>query len=912
MIIKFNLNRLSELELDVLREIVLGAYNKYKTKVFYDSTLLMYKEQIGRFESKDFDEKITNLVENLHSQNMINDYYRKLIDKVDYFPLLKKVNKKKEIDLNYFISMPVELHIIDTIWTVIAGTTLPEAMKSNIFGNLIAENQLYKDDLWSIEDINWSSTRLFQRYIFGYNKWLEKAKNRIEKHEYDEEGITLVSSDLSRYYYSTSTPFKIFESKSSGILKGYLPFLSTIMKEIYGAYYDVLVKDSSLQMRRGILPIGLSSSMIMSNIYLFEFDEALLKNGSIIFYGRYVDDIIIIYNEIIDKNVANKRIDIAKKSNEGYKNLQQNLDKTEIFVYNNYNYRSELEKLLQYYKTRGINYYGNDDQEVISFRRYFAFDKKQIKNTLLNSSAEKDFDFAKIDAFDSLLFMNYIYDLIEFDNETTDAVSNKIIGYIHSTYKYNMWKEIYRWHRIFKNGAMIQKVSREINRHIDNNLEKTISDIKPGREPYVLKKIELLYKELNIISKVLAEIEIDGDMSNILKKSKMVRSDSLIKKFVKDYKINNLNLDNSVEFHIDYFKYHLPFVHFWEIYTYDQLVNIAFSKEKTYDQSYNTYLKINKITEDILVEVESFERVDGYEPNLYKIDNPTIPEYVVSHPNIDQENSGEGVLTECFAAASVSETAYFIRNLNEAIINKTTLLVFPELYVSIEWLHILLFAAYSEQFNTVYGLKNLVIKNRLINLIGSSYAYNDKSSRRMLLSLVREKNFYSFLERDWCIDKGLRCDDAKTPFYFMVRNNNIVYVDYICYEITDILSRGIFKGYVDIVVVPMLNKDTKYFDNIIRSLSRDLSCVVVTSNSAEWGNSSIILPKSSNSSVLTEFKGGFNKYLVSSYVPVYSLQKYNEIFDKTKKSNENKDLDKVNKFKLHPANFVYKTFKKLM
>jgi len=243
------------------------------------------------------------------------------------------------------------------------------------------------------------------------------------------------------------------------------------------------------------------------------------------------------------------------------------------------------------------------------------------------------------------------------------------------------------------------------------------------------------------------------------------------------------------------------------------------------------------------------------------------------------------------------ETRKFIINLLEAKENKASLLVFPELCIYPQWLHLLGYFSHQNKINIVAGLKNLIINNEFKNLLISLHTFYDNKYHKNTISFVREKNFYSYDEKKWCSDNNIILNDVKSPKYYLIENNDILYADYMCFEITDIFSRGIFKNYVDVISIPMLNKDTDYFNNIIYSLSRDLSTCVITSNSASWGNSSIILPKPSNEKILSEFKGGYNQYCVFSKVPINQLKEFNLNFNYRIPHNI---------FKKHSANTIFK------
>lgn len=408
------------------------------------------------------------------------------------------------------------------------------------------------------------------------------------------------------------------------------------------------------------------------------------------------------------------------------------------------------------------------------------------------------------------------------------------------------------------------------------------------------------YSRVNEISYILSDSS-DAYFKDLY--MKMSTAGMIVKKTPVRFLIEKINsektMDNSNGFYNIMYKNNIPFITLWEVILYDQIINIIFKKRKTILESIETFKSLNQIDDFDYVKYTDVSNIQGYDLHTFHIGNNernSYNDFVISHPNLCLDNITGEPLNSWDKKPTYSESAKLINNIIEASRNRTNLLVLPELYVYIHWLHFIGYTSQLFEMNITMGLKNILVSGVYFNLLISTYHFRDRFSRRNLFVTTREKNFYAYDEIEWCTLNHCVCINNKKPIYFAVNVNDITFSDYVCYEVTDILSRAVFKGYVDMIVIPMLNKDTNYFDSIIRSLSRDLSCVVVTSNSASWGNSSIIIPKETAKMILTEFKGGFNQYLVSTKVPIYELIEYN-----TKFTTREKD----SKYKPHSANFDY-------
>ncbi|MGD9909439.1 MAG: RNA-directed DNA polymerase [Candidatus Izemoplasmatales bacterium] len=881
---------------------VYGSYNKFKYMIYYNASYLIYKKRIVEFENDGKKErKIQALIDFIYGDLSDENYIDYLLDRIDYYPVIKKetiINGSKHIALNYFIDIPVELHIIDVMWTIIKGLSFKnDEMEKFWYGNLLNKKQLYKQNAHTLNDILWETNFLFNKYIKDYNKWISESLKCIKNQCNINDDLTLVSSDLKRFYYSTNSPFREFPSTTyNSIIEPYLSALTVVIEKMYQKYHSMIASISKIDMGECILPIGLTSSMLIANAYLSDFDDSISKLDDVIFYGRYVDDMIIIFKKEVKLEEAKKLLKSLLEENQY--NVSINEEKTAVFSYHNYNFLSTEERFINYIKTKSNSYVGNEDLEEVSFERYFEFEKKYLNNNLISNSQLSEDMFVKIDVHDAIIFMNYIYDLIDFSHEVREVIYNKITTFINTTTKFTMWKEIYRWVNSFQiQNDSVLEIEKLLQERFKNMIENNIEEINAVFSDNVHKKLMSTYEEINEISKILARVEENTPYARAFELSGMCRKDSIIKHLVINYRENKKLFNNSTEYYKDYYGNYLPFIHLWEVVLFDQLVNLSKKNHKSYQESVRTFTELNHINEfDNIYFAKSIE-MDNLNGDVIVIgDQQKMNSFVVSHPNINLDSDEFIPLSKHHVIPSTTDTRLFIRNLLDSFENNTSTLVLPELYVKLEWLPIVARIAHHKEFNVSMGVENLVLGRRFYNVMISLYSFRDSFSHRNLFPIVREKNFYSYIEQEWCDQPSVKliCRNPSTPKYYLVKNKGISFVDYLCFEITDIFSRALFKGMADVTILPMLNRDTTYFDNIIQSLSRDLSCCVITSNSATWGNSSIILPRSSHEKVLTDFKGGFNNYLVSSLLPVYELINFNNSF-----YWKNKNIP----FKKHPANY---------
>lgn len=213
--------------------------------------------------------------------------------------------------------------------------------------------------------------------------------------------------------------------------------------------------------------------------------------------------------------------------------------------------------------------------------------------------------------------------------------------------------------------------------------------------------------------------------------------------------------------------------------------------------------------------------------------------------------------------------------INDAIKKNVDLLVMPEMYIPYEWIESIVKVSKDHQMAIIFGVEPVEHDGEIGNYImmAMPFIFNDKYHECVLM--YRSKNHYSpdeirQFERYEKKIKDERDDIAK---YYMCIWNDIHIVPYCSHEIASVDDRSIFKSCCDIVTVSEFNRNTKYINDIVESLPRDLFCYCIKSNVTGYGGSSIIQPASSDDKYLINLKGGEDDYIVTHDLDIEKLRK---------------------------------------
>ena len=202
--------------------------------------------------------------------------------------------------INYFFDGPVELHIVAVLWVMLEGHHLDRSLSDACRGS-----RLYP----SIGDPKDVSSKLFKKYHEQYSMWrdagIKKAKSVLVD---DQKSVAILGLDIQEFFYRVRIDWRevatsVYEAtEETGEVNSDLVRQSDLLRclaticRAYREKIDPLFSLTHLNIAEEDtgLPIGLPSSLILANWYLKGVDEAIAERIRPAYYGRYVDDILLV------------------------------------------------------------------------------------------------------------------------------------------------------------------------------------------------------------------------------------------------------------------------------------------------------------------------------------------------------------------------------------------------------------------------------------------------------------------------------------------------------------------------------------------------------------------------------------------------------------------------------------------
>ena len=305
--------------------VVEQAYLYLKSYAYHENQNFFLKQKVAEFECDSFDESIEELSSLLREKNFTtSSAFKEWLKSIDCHILPKSFKSPEDKNgnsrkdglfisnvttsseyladrVNYFISAPVELHIVEVLWCLIVGPLMEEDLEECCYGDRLHDSAKN----FTRQKNTGNSTALFKFYMNQYSSWRDRALKVATEISKKDEDVALLSLDFKSYFYEVHLDFekivsrieKAFEDDDQ--LRGIALKLTHSLRKILSAYRKKtasLLKSTHPKCKgKTFLPIGFASSSILANWYLAEFDGEILETVRPDYYGRYVDDIIMVF-----------------------------------------------------------------------------------------------------------------------------------------------------------------------------------------------------------------------------------------------------------------------------------------------------------------------------------------------------------------------------------------------------------------------------------------------------------------------------------------------------------------------------------------------------------------------------------------------------------------------------------------
>jgi hypothetical protein len=190
--------------------------------------------------------------------------------------------EKPKAEFRLMAKPSLDFHVLSALWMLKVGHLYDAKLTDCAYGNRLRRKQN--------NDINPFSLGSFSPYLKPFRTWRDNGIKAMHTALADEKKIVALTADVKAFYHELNPGF-LLDVRFNQLLKLELQLEEQKLHRIFIHALQIWAQKTPL--KKG-LPVGLPASAIVANMALIELDQLIEEQVVPLYYGRYVDDIILV------------------------------------------------------------------------------------------------------------------------------------------------------------------------------------------------------------------------------------------------------------------------------------------------------------------------------------------------------------------------------------------------------------------------------------------------------------------------------------------------------------------------------------------------------------------------------------------------------------------------------------------
>jgi len=192
--------------------------------------------------------------------------------------------QKPKAEFRVMAKCSLDFHVLSTLWMMEVGHLFDAKLTDCSYGNRLRRTQDGKC-------INPLSLGSFQPYLKPFRDWRGNGIAAMRTALDADKKIVALTADVSSFYHELNSGFMLAPSFVNDLLGLELTENQVKLNRLFIRALQAWAAATPL--KKG-LPVGLPASAVVANIALVELDRCIEQQVVPIYYGRYVDDILLV------------------------------------------------------------------------------------------------------------------------------------------------------------------------------------------------------------------------------------------------------------------------------------------------------------------------------------------------------------------------------------------------------------------------------------------------------------------------------------------------------------------------------------------------------------------------------------------------------------------------------------------
>jgi hypothetical protein len=196
----------------------------------------------------------------------------------------QKKPEKLEAEFRVMAQCRLDFHVLSTLWMLAVGHLFDAKLTKSAYGSRLRRTQ---DGI----QINELSLGTFTPYLKPFRDWRDNGINAMRTALNAGKKIIALTADVTSFYHELNPGFMLNPSFVTDVLGLSLSEEQAKLNRLFIHALQAWALETDL--RKG-LPVGLPASAVVANIALVELDRIIEQQIAPLYYGRYVDDILLV------------------------------------------------------------------------------------------------------------------------------------------------------------------------------------------------------------------------------------------------------------------------------------------------------------------------------------------------------------------------------------------------------------------------------------------------------------------------------------------------------------------------------------------------------------------------------------------------------------------------------------------
>lgn len=181
----------------------------------------------------------------------------------------------------------LDFHVLSTLWMLKVGHLFDATLTPSAYGNRLRRTQDGKG-------INALSLGSFQPYLKPFRDWRDNGIAAMRTALDADKKIVALTADVSSFYHELNPDFMLAPAFVDDVMG---LELSPTQAKLHRLFILALRAWAVATPLKKGLPVGLPASAVVANVALAELDRIVEQQLAPLYYGRYVDDILLVMED---------------------------------------------------------------------------------------------------------------------------------------------------------------------------------------------------------------------------------------------------------------------------------------------------------------------------------------------------------------------------------------------------------------------------------------------------------------------------------------------------------------------------------------------------------------------------------------------------------------------------------------